>query len=177
MIQLATVLYGAIALFAIVGFSRGWTKEVIALTGIMLALFSLEQFRDVFLKRLTAGAEPAQEFYLKAAILLVITFFAYQTPARFQKGTKSKKKMREGGLQESLLGALIGGVNGYLVFGSLWYYMRQLGYPLSPNIAAPYVSTASDAMQLELPLDLLLVDNLLALLVVVLFLFVIVVLI
>ena len=80
-------------------------------------------------------------------------------------------------MQEGLLGSAIGGLNAYLLFGSLWYYMRDLGYPLAPNIPEPFVGTASAAMQLNLPLDWLLEGNLLTLLVVVLFLFVIVVLI
>ncbi len=177
MIQLAAVLWGMIILFAIVGFSRGWSKEIIALTGVVLALFSLEQFRDVLLEPFTSGATPAQEFYLYAVVLLLITFFAYQTPQRFEKQTRSRRRFREGGLQESLLGSLIGAFNGYLVFGSLWYYMRELGYPLTPNIPAPYIGTLSESMQYNLPLDWLLEGNLLTVLLVLLFLFVIVVLI
>jgi len=72
---------------------------------------------------------------------------------------------------------VLGAFNGYLVVGSLWYYMRVLGYPLAPNIPAPYPGTVSDAMQYSLPLDWLLEGNLLTLLVVILFLFVIIVLI
>jgi hypothetical protein len=164
------------ALFAFIGFMRGWTKEIIAMTGVVLALFTLEQFSDVFLAPLTQGADPAQQFYLYAGILVLISFFAYQTPDRFEKRTQRSKKMREG-LQEGILGAVIGGFNGYLIFGSLWYYMRDLGYPLTPNMVAPLAGTAAEAMQSTLPLDWLLGGNLLTLLVVVLFLFVIVVLI
>lgn len=177
MIQLSTVLYGMVALFGLIGFSRGWSKEIIALTGVVLALFTIEQFKTVFLEPLTVGADPAQKFYFYAAILLIITFFAYQTPARFDKQTRRKKRMREGGLQESLLGGVLGGFNGYLVVGSLWYYMRLLGYPLAPNISTPFAGTTSELMQFNLPLDWLLNGNLLTLIVVLLFLFVIIVLI
>ncbi len=176
MIQLSTCLWGMVGLFAIIGFSRGWTKEVIALTGIVLALFTLNQFNDVFIAPLTAGAEPEQQFFLYSGILLLITFFAYQTPQRFEKRTVRSRRMREG-IQEGLLGGMIGAFNGYLVFGSLWFYMRELGYPLSPYIPAPYAGTASAAMQNQLPLDWLLEGNLLTLLVVILFLFVVIVLI
>ncbi len=177
MIQLSTVMYGMVMLFGVVGFSRGWTKEIIASTGVVLALFTIEQFNAVFLEPLTSGADPAQKFYLYAAILLIITFFAYQTPARFEKKTHRRRAMREGGLQEGLLGAVLGGLNGYLVIGSLWYYMRQQAYPLAPNIRSPLPGTLSEAMQYNLPLDWLLNGNLLTLIVVLLFLFVIIVLI
>ncbi len=176
MIQLSTVLWGMVVMFGLIGFSRGWTKEVIALTGIVLALFTLEQFKDVFLAPLTAGAEPSQQFFLYGGILLIITFFAYQTPQRFEKRTARSQRMREG-IQEGLLGGLIGAFNGYLVFGSLWFYLRDLNYPLAPFVPSPFAGTASAAMQTQLPLDWLLEGNLLTLLVVVLFLFVIVVLI
>ncbi len=177
MIQLSTVLYFMIGFFGLIGFSRGWTKEIIASTGVVLALFTIEQFKAVFLEPLTVGADPAQKFYFYSAILLIIAFFAYQTPSRFDKQTRRKKSMREGGLQESLLGGVLGGFNGYLLVGSLWYYMRVLNYPLAPNISAPYAGTASAMMQLNLPLDWLLDGNLLTLIVVMLFLFVIIVLI
>ncbi|GAB4569202.1 MAG: hypothetical protein Kow0077_01340 [Anaerolineae bacterium] len=177
MIQLSTVLYGMVALFAVVGFQRGWTKEMIASTGIVLALFTIEQFKDVFLEPLTVGADPAQKFYFYSAILLLITFFAYQTPDRFEKQTRRRKHFREGGLQEGLLGGVLGSLNGYLVVGSLWYYLRIFGYPLAPNVTSPLPGTISEVMQYNLPLDWLLDGNLLTLILVLLFLFVIVVLI
>ena len=177
MIQLYAFLWGMIILFALVGFVRGWTKEIIALTGVVLALFTLEQFKDVFLLPLTEGAEPAQQLYLYGGILLLITFFAYQTPERFEKRASSRSRRVRESFQESLLGAMIGGFNGYLVFGSLWYYMRILDYPLAPDIPPPLAGTISATMQNQLPLDWLLEGNLLTLLLVVLFLFVIIVLI
>lgn len=176
MIQLSIFLWGMVALFGLIGFVRGWTKEIIALTGVVLALFTLEQFDEAFLQTLTAGAEPSQQFYLFSGILMLITFFAYQTPERFEKRVARNKKLREG-LQEGLLGAMIGAINGYLIFGGLWYYMRNLGYPLAPNIPPPLAGTASAAMETNLPLDWLLAGNLLTILVVALFLFIIVVLI
>jgi hypothetical protein len=176
MIQLSSFLWFMVALFAFIGFMRGWTKEIIALTGIVLALFALEQFRDILFAPLIAGAEPVQQFYLYGGLLLIIAFFAYQTPERFAKRTTKSRGARDS-LQEGLLGAVIGGFNGYLVFGSLWFYMDTLGYPLSPFISAPPVGTYSATMVEQLPLVWLLEGNLLTLLVVVLFLFVIIVMI
>lgn len=174
MIQLSSFLWGMVALFAFVGFVRGSNKEIIGLTGIVLALFVLEQFRDVLLSPLVAGAAPDQQFYLYAGVLLVITFFAYQTPERFS-AMERRKGAREG-LQEGLLGSTIGALNAYLLFGSLWFYMDNLGYPLSPYITAPPLGSASAAMVNQLPLVWLLEGNLLTLMVIVLFLFVLVVL-
>lgn len=175
MIQLSTFIWGMVALFAFVGFIRGSTKEIIALTGVVLSVFILEQFRDVLLSPLVAGAALDQQFYIYAGLILAVAFFAYQTPERFDQ-TKRRKGARQG-LQEGLLGAVLGGFNAYLLFGSLWYYLDNLGYPLSPAIMAPALDSASAEMVYQLPLVWLLEGNLLTLLVVVLFLFVIIVLI
>jgi hypothetical protein len=174
MIQLATFLWGMIVLFAVIGFGRGSTKEMLSLSGIVLALFILEQFRDVLLSPLIASVPLSQQFYMIAGILLAVALFAYQTPDSFSKRERSKD-VREG-LQEGLLGSAIGALNAYLLFGSLWYYMDNLGYPLSPFIMAPPLDSASAAFVNRLPLVWLLEGNLLTLMVVVMFLFVIIVL-
>lgn len=171
MIQLSTVLWGMVIFFAAVGFMRGWTQEAIALTGVILALFTIEQLRNGILSPFTSGAEPAPQFYLYSGMLLAITIFAYQTPKRFQK--KSRRRNRDQ-LQENLLGAVLGGFNGYLVVGSLWYYMFELGYPLSPYITAPSAGSPSAVVETQLPLTWLLQGNLLTVLLIALFLFVIV---
>ena len=44
MIQLTAVVYLFIAFFAYVGWLRGWTKEVISLAGIMLAILVVLAF-------------------------------------------------------------------------------------------------------------------------------------
>ncbi len=175
MIQLSTFMWGMVVLFALIGFVRGSTKEMIALAGIVLAIFVLEQFRDMLLSPLVAGASLDQQFYLYAGILIVIVVFAYETPERFQNVQRSRG-FREG-FQEGLLGAAIGGFNAYLLFGSLWFYMDNLGYPLSPYVIAPPAGSSSAAMVNQLPLVWLLEGNLLTMMVVVLFLFVIIVLI
>jgi hypothetical protein len=175
MIQLASFLWGMVLLFGVMGFVRGSAKEMIALSGIVLGLFILEQLRDILLSPLLATASLDQQFYLYAGLLLTVTLFAYQTPERFDK-TQRSSDAREG-LQEGLLGTAIGGLNAYLLFGSLWYYMDNLGYPLSPNIMAPPLDSASAELVNQLPLVWLLEGNLLTLLVVIMFLFVIIVLI
>jgi hypothetical protein len=175
MIQIGYFLWAMVILFAVVGFVRGSVKEMIALTGIILGLFIVEQLGDVILTPFIGSAPLDQQFYVYAGLLLLITFAAYQTPARFDTGSGTRDA-REG-LQEGLLGATIGAVNAYLLFGSLWYYMDNLMYPLSPSIMAPAPTSASAQLVNNLPMVWLLEGNLLTPLVVVLFLFIIIVLI
>ncbi len=175
MIQLSSFLWMMIVLFAVVGSLRGWTREIVATAGIILALFATYQFDTILIQPLTKGASPQQIFFLYSGLLAIITFFAYQTPgaaARLSEGRMWGH--RREGLQERLLGLVIGAVNGYLVFGSIWYYLDRTGYPFAPFIYAPPPGSASAAMVQSLPLIFLVQGNLLTILVVVLFLFVII---
>ncbi|HML22968.1 MAG TPA: CvpA family protein [Aggregatilinea sp.] len=173
MIQLSSFLYFMIGLFAVIGFMRGWTKELIATAGIVLALFALRQFETIVIDPLTDGQQQAK-FYLQAAILVTLAVFAYQTPP--DRFVRSNRNVVREGLQEGILGALIGGLNGYLLIGSLWWYMDNLEYPLSPNILPVVPGSASANLVSALPLSWMLSGdgNVLSLLMIGLFVFVIV---
>ncbi len=174
MVQLATILWTLIVLFAIVGAMRGWTRELISVAGIILALFATWQFDAILIQPLTRGATPEQIFFLYTGILVVITFFAYQTPTNLISRRQQAALDQRQGLQERLLGFVLGGVNGYLIFGTIWYYLDRTGYPFAPFIFAPSPDSASAAMVQSLPLIFLVQGNLLTILVVVLFLFVLI---
>jgi uncharacterized membrane protein required for colicin V production len=175
MMQLSTFLWVMIIIFAIVGALRGWTREIVATAGIILALFASWQFSNVLFQPLLAGANAQQIFYFYTGLLALVTFFAYQTPGTASRLSEGRLwGGRREGLQERLLGFIIGGINGYLVFGSAWYYLDATGYPFAPFITAPAPGSPSAAMVQSLPLIFLVENNLLTILVIVLFLFVII---
>jgi uncharacterized membrane protein required for colicin V production len=176
MVQLSTLLFTAIIVFAIVGTMRGWTKEIVSTAGIILALFATWQFDGIILQPLTRGASPDQIFFLYAGILVLVALFAYQTPAAIDliRAREEASRNRRAGCQERLLGLIIGGVNGYLLFGSLWYYLDRTGYPFAPFVFAPAPGSQSAGLVETLPLVFLVQGQLLTVLVIVLFLFVIV---
>jgi uncharacterized membrane protein required for colicin V production len=165
-----------IGIFATIGFMRGWTKELIATSGIVLALFTLKQFETFLVDPLTDGKQLSK-FYLQAAILVLLAFFAYQTPPEaFSRGSSSRSSSRRTGFQEGVLGALVGAANGYLLVGSLWWYMDNLEYPLSPYIVPVAPNSTSASMVDALPLSWMLGGDgsLLSLMMIGLFIFVIV---
>jgi uncharacterized membrane protein required for colicin V production len=172
MIQLSSILSLTIFTFSVIGYLRGFDKELIATSGIVLALFTLVQFND-FLVTLTSGSgNPLQAlFYLQAITMLLVTFFAYQTPT--DRLTRSGRTRGRGETQSRLLGVITGGFNGYLVFGSLWFYLDEKGYPID-SILPPEAGTASAGLVSSLPLSWLLEGNLLTLLVIGLFLFILI---
>lgn len=176
MIQLSAMLVTMAIFFAVIGFLRGWNRELIATAGIILGLFALFQFDSLIRGVLLAGVARDQVFIVQSAIFIIIVFFAYQTRGL---GAGDNREGRDN-LQESILGALVGFVNGYLIWGSLWYFMDINEYPLAPSIIAPAPGSPSDQARDLLPLVILGggvngTGDLLAIAVIVLFLFVLIV--
>jgi uncharacterized membrane protein required for colicin V production len=176
MIQLSTFMIIMIGMFGVIGFLRGWTKELIATAGIVLALFALKQFETILIDPLTQG-EQRSKFYLQAVILIAMAFFAYQTPPSALSRTTRRGQSNREGFQDGILGALVGIWNGYLLFGSLWWYMDNLEYPLSPYVLPAIPGSASASLINALPLSWMLGGDgsILSLLMIGLFVFVIVV--
>lgn len=156
MLELTTLVWVCVGVFTVIGWSRSWTKEIIALAGITLGLFALHQF-DIALREQLLALLPAQgKFLVQTGILLLIAFFAYQTRALVGGGAPPRDD--EGGrdpLQARVLGGFVGAINGYLVSGSVWYFMHINEYPLSPFIEAPAEGSLSLSTVNNLPLYVL----------------------
>lgn len=136
MISLGTAFFTYLIIFAVIGAFRGWAKEILVLFSLIVALF-LNTIVIRFLPNLDAilleqGGEAAQ-FYVRAIFFILLAFFGYQTPS-FAAGLSAKARREK--LQDSLLGALVGAINGYLLVGTLWSFLHRAGYPL-PGFAAP----------------------------------------
>lgn len=162
MIELSVLVWGFAAFFAYVGSLRGWTKEIISLSGVVLALFALYQFDDVLRGTLFIALPNDQKFLLQTLIFLVIVFFAYQTRALVgtEATTRGRGDAGRDPLQAKVLGGLVGFLNGYLIAGTVWYFLDinrlPLGqYPLDPYVVAPFAGTASAQALPNLPLYLL----------------------
>jgi len=64
----------------------------------------------------------------------MLTFFGYQTP-NLPKISGSRWARER--LQDTLLGVFLGILNGYLIVGTLWYYLAQANYAPISYIVAP----------------------------------------
>lgn len=179
MIELSALMWAMALVFAVIGYMRGLSKELISLAGIILALFALFQFDSVIRGVLLATVAPAIKFYVQIAAFLTIVFFAYQTRALSRRVGTSGPDGRDN-LQSTVLGAIVGFVNGYLIWGSIWYFMDINNYPLNPYISPPIAGSTSAGLISSLPLYVLAGGpsgdgNLLALAVIVLFVFVLII--
>jgi hypothetical protein len=141
MLSLYVLFLMYIILFAVIGAMRGWAKELMVTFSMALSLFIitvLETYVGVVRNSITAAGGTAQ-FWLRTTIVILLVFFGYQTPNI--KALQGARFAREH-LQDTLLGFLLGAFNGYLIIGSLWWFLHQAGYPfdviLPPQPGFPY---------------------------------------
>jgi uncharacterized membrane protein required for colicin V production len=133
MLSLSFVFWMYIVLFAIVGAMRGWAKELLVASAVVLGIFVvsvLEKFVP-FVRDTVTGES---RFWVRTAIIVALVFFGYQTP-KFPRLAESARFIRDT-LQDSLLGFFLGALNGYLIFGTIWFFMNDANYPF-PYITAP----------------------------------------
>ncbi len=126
MISIINVFWMYVILFAIVGFLRGWAKELLVGFAVVVAValnFLLHTYAPM-VKNLPEN--DLTLFWVRILILAAMTYFGYQTVisvARLQAGARRER------LQDSLFGLFLGAVNGYLVTGTFWFYWDAAGYP------------------------------------------------
>lgn len=133
MVSLTVVFWMYVVLFAIIGAMRGWAKELMVTFSVVLSLFILNLLEQ-FVPPLREGIGPLPRFWVRMIIVTLLVFFGYQTPnIRAIAGARFARER----LQDVLLGLIIGALNGYLVVGSLWYFMDQAGYPFAPFFTPP----------------------------------------
>lgn len=146
MIQLSSLMWTLAVSFAIIGFMRGWNREIVATAGIVLASFTLFQFDSLIRGTLFVSISSDQIFLIQAGIFIAIVFVSYRTRSVVIARSQSRD------LQSSVLGSLVGFLNGYLIAGSLWYFLDINEYPLAPLVIAPAPGSPSDQARALLPL-------------------------
>lgn len=132
MLSMVAFFWIVVALFAIIGAIRGWAKELLVTFSVVLAFFIMAVL-DTY-TRWTAGLASMTRMWLRIGILLLLAFFGYQTPSIPRVASRGHFVREK--IQDTLLGLILGAFNGYLLVGSLWYFLHEAGYPF-PNLIAP----------------------------------------
>ncbi|MHB9032866.1 MAG: hypothetical protein ACYC6L_07450 [Anaerolineae bacterium] len=125
------VLFGIIVvIFILVGFARGFLKELGVTAMIIWTLFVLSLLGPLFERLVGAGNELSdrQSVALCLGYLLLIVVAAVIS---YQGETLAYGGVPPRGLKGMVLGLMMGLVNGYLIAGSVWHYMARFNYPLS----------------------------------------------
>jgi hypothetical protein len=134
MMSIVYIFWMYVILFAVVGFMRGWAKELLVAFSVVLALALNHVLRRYI--PIAAGLEETDIslFWIRALILLVLVYFGYQTVISIPH---LAAKSRTDRLQDTLFGAFLGALNGYLVAGTILYYMYVADYPFETVISRP----------------------------------------
>lgn len=151
MMSIVYLFWTFVFVFAFVGAMRGWVKELLvsfsAITALAVNLL-LEKYvplvRDL-------PAESSSVFWIRAMILMTLAYFGYQTVIVIPRLAAQAKREK---LQDSLFGAVLGAFNGYLVAGSVLFYLHMANYPY-PNVISPatdpVILASIDAMLKYMP--------------------------
>lgn len=151
MIQISTLMWATGLFFAITGFLRGWNKELVSLVGIVLMIFALFQFDGLLRGTVFLALPPTQVFIVQAVIFIGGVVFLYQGGAI---GADADSR-DDDDWQAGFLGAAVGFVNGYLITGSLWYFLDINEYPFEELIVAPAANSLSAEAVNLIPLVLI----------------------
>ena len=140
MIGMNVLLGVFIVLFAVIGYVRGGTKEALVTASMILAMYIIVIFEKYipFIQDMAAQGNGSLLTF-RLFVLGLLLFFGYQTPSH-PKAAAGNRFEKEG-QSELILGIIFGAINGYLIFGSLWFYLNNNGHPF-PIIANP---TGTDA--------------------------------
>jgi len=148
MITLVMTFYILVFIFALIGVMRGWAKELLVSSSVLVGMGIIYIFEDLvpFTRDLLVDGSIT-EFWFRTFTILFMVFFGYQAPriSRISQGVEKRDKIRD-----AILGFLFGALSGYMIFGCLWYYMAEAGYPFAPSISSPSNDpvTADTAMRL-----------------------------
>ena len=136
MISIQIVFWGMVILFGIVGYMRGWQKEIIAMTGLVMSLAALSQFGSFIVDgtgilfnsdaAVDPFAIPRRQFWIQAVFHLVLAFFSYQVVGQLASqafGGRLGERVRAS-LERRVIGFGVGAVNGYLLIGGLWGFLE-----------------------------------------------------
>lgn len=128
MVSLLVVFYIFVILFSVIGVIRGWAQELLVTFSVILGFFLINVLEEFILKNYAPNVfadQPIRQFWMRSAIIVLLVFFGYQT-TRISKFSAAVRKDK---ISDSFLGFFLGGINGYLIAGTLWYYLAAAGYP------------------------------------------------
>jgi len=149
MVSLAVLFYIFIFIFALIGAIRGLAKEVIATFSVFLGLYVLAVLQSYVpaVESYMTNSPVTSQIGFKAFVVGGIVFCGYQTP-NLPMFVQSQRFDRNR-LQDLILGFMVGAINGFMIFGSLWYFIHEGNYPYS-FVLAPIAGTPAGEAALQL---------------------------
>jgi hypothetical protein len=145
MMSLVYVFWMYVLVFGIIGMLRGWAKELIVSFSVILALALSHLLRRYIPIVAALPDDSSSLFWIEGLVLGGLVFFGYQTVALVPHLQSKATRER---LQDALFGAVLGAINGYLIAGTLLFYVVQTKYQIAPAVVtAPTDPGTAAAMQ------------------------------
>lgn len=156
------IFFGVLVfVFTLIGLVRGFLKELGVTMVMMFMLFFLSQFEpflDTGINRVlalgTRYAATEDHSLLKCWffiwVIIGMAFISYEGETLAFSGQPLQ------GPQRMILGALTGTLNGYLIIGTIWFYMDKFNYPITwLGFSADKLSTLAKSILPFLPIPFL----------------------
>jgi hypothetical protein len=134
LIDLSAFMWILAGFFGLIGYLRGWDRELVVTAAIVLTSFMLMQF-DSLLRTILPGVGSGQMFFIQLAIFFAIIFVVYNS-------RNLAVRIEGRNIQSGILGIVVGALNGYLIGGALWYFLDINQYPLDQFLIAPNFATS-----------------------------------
>jgi hypothetical protein len=125
--------------FGIMGYLRGWQREFIVTFAVLLLGFAVFHF-DSLLRTIFFGINHDTLFSFQMIALILVVFYAYNAKVNLG-GTRTRRDSRD--MRDNMIGVLVGGLNGYLIGGTFWYFLDINQYPLETFFLAPAANSPS----------------------------------
>ena len=133
MMSIVSFFWICVAIFAMVGWMRGWAKELLVSFSAILALALNYILRRYIPFVRDMPADDVTLFWIQTIIMLVLVYFGYQTVNITRLTAKAAREK----VQDALFGGFLGALNGYLIAGSILYYMNAANYPFPKFMTKP----------------------------------------
>ena len=144
MISIVYVFWMYFILFGIIGAMRGWAKELLVSFSVILALTTNYVLRRYIPIVRDLPNDGTALLWIRSLIVITLVYFGYQTVVSVPRLAARATRER---LQDTLFGIFIGALNGYLIAGSLLYYLYEAKYPY-PDVISPPAGSVLESVQL-----------------------------
>src|SRR5512143_394209 len=146
MMSLEYVLWMYVILFGVIGMLRGWAKELLVAFSVVVALTLNHVLRKYVPVVSQLSDDSTSLFWVLSLVLVALVFFGYQTVALIPHLQSKATRER---LQDALFGIIVGALNGFLIAGTILFYMDQTHYQVFPQVVmSPTPETAANLQSL-----------------------------
>ncbi len=154
MMSIVIVFWMYTLVFGVIGMMRGWAKELLVAFSVIIAL-ALNLLLKSYIPIVRDLPDNSTSlFWIRTLVVIALVYFGYQTVALVPHLAAKATRER---LQDALFGFILGAFNGYLVVGTILFYLDQAQYPYPNVVSAPtgLLATTIQNMMVYMPPHLL----------------------